>query len=70
MMVILAFCGSKHVEEVEKTTTNDEREEVKTINKKPYLQVNIYFQSTYLCNIISINAINKCDTTAMIRARG
>ena len=47
-----------------------DRDKFNKINKKDYQQVQISLQSKYLCNIIMINTLNKCNIIVMIRERG
>ena len=50
--------------------TGDDGEDVEHVIRKAFQRVHMSFQSTSLCNISTINALNTCKTSAMIRARG
>ena len=56
-------------EMVEQTTTNDDGEEFNTITAKASQRVKIYFQLASLYTIWTINELNKCDTTDILRSR-
>ena len=53
----------------EKVTNDDSEEEEKELSKA-FERVHVSFQSTSSCNFSTINALNSCKTTAMIRSRG
>eukprot|EP00957_Ditylum_brightwellii_P080552 6127482-Ditylum_brightwellii.AAC.1 len=60
----------KNVEAVTETNTEDHLNEVEIEVVESYQCVHVSFQSTYLCNFSTANALNKCKASAMIRSRG
>ena len=64
------FVTTKNTKKVVEKRTGDYGEESEQVISKAFKCVHVSFQSTYPCNSRTVNALNDCKASDMIRARG
>ena len=62
--------SAKNTEKIMEKITSADGEDVEHDISKSFQRVHVSFQSTSLCNIITVNALNGFNISAMIRERG
>ena len=64
------FLVTKNIDKVAEKITVDDGEDFEHVRIKAFQYAHVLFHPTLLCNIITLNALNNCKTSDMIRPRG
>ena len=62
--------ATNNTEKVVEKITGDDGKEVEQVINKAFQCVNVSFQSTSSCNIITVNYLNSCRASAMLTSKG